>query len=101
MGTQYRYAFTLDTAFEFGVPVPLAIGQTMEFEASQFLDGAPGGRQNYYGTTGLYAVGVGGLLPWHCRVTQYAHLGPLGAVSEACARRALVEHAGVTQRHGR
>ena len=44
---------------------------------------------------------LGGLLPWHCRVTQYAHLGPLGAVSEACARRALVEHAGVTQRHGR
>ncbi len=63
-GVQYRYAFTMDTAFDLGVPVPLEIGQTMEFEASQFLDGAPGARQNYYGTTGLYAVGVGGLYPW-------------------------------------
>jgi len=44
--------------------VPLSAGQFMEFEASQFLDGAPGARQNYYGTTGLYAVGVGGIVPW-------------------------------------
>ncbi|MFT5459709.1 MAG: CxxC motif-containing protein (DUF1111 family) [Myxococcota bacterium] len=64
LGSQYRYSFTMDEAFERGVPTPLAIGQTMEFEASQFLAGAPGARQNYYGTTGLYAVGVGGLLPW-------------------------------------
>lgn len=63
-GTEYRYYFTMTEGFDRGVPVPLAIGQYMEFEASQFLDGAPGARQNYYGTTGLYAVGVGGLLPW-------------------------------------
>ncbi len=63
-GVQYKYSFVLDTAFDFGAPIPLAIGQTMEFEASQFLAGAPGSRQNYYGTTGLYAVGAGGLLPW-------------------------------------
>ena len=44
---------------------------------------------------------LGGLLPWHCRVTQYAHLGALRGVSEARVRRVLVEHAGVTQRHGR
>ena len=25
---------------------------------------------------------LGGLLPWHCRVTQYVHLGPLRSVSE-------------------
>jgi len=63
-GSQYRYSFMMDTGFDLGVPVPLAIGQFMEFEASQFLAGAPGGRQNYYGTTGLYAVGVGGVVPW-------------------------------------
>ncbi|MBX2798325.1 MAG: thiol oxidoreductase [Myxococcales bacterium] len=63
-GTQYRYSFTMDTAYDRGAPEPLAIGQFMEFEASQFLDGAPGARQNYYGTTSLYAVGVGGLVPW-------------------------------------
>jgi CxxC motif-containing protein (DUF1111 family) len=63
-GTQYRYSFTMTSGFERGANVPLAVGQFMEFEASQFLDGAPGRRQNYYGTTGLYAVGVGGLVPW-------------------------------------
>ena len=63
-GTQYRYSFTMDSGYDFGVPVPLEVGQGMEFEASQFLAGAPGDRQNYYGTTSLYAVGVGGLLPW-------------------------------------
>ncbi|MEZ4398566.1 MAG: di-heme oxidoredictase family protein [Kofleriaceae bacterium] len=63
-GTQYRYRFTMTNAFVDGVPTPLAKGQHMEFEASQFLAGAPGGRQNYYGTTGLYEVGVGGLVPW-------------------------------------
>jgi CxxC motif-containing protein (DUF1111 family) len=63
-GTQYKYSFTMTNAFDRGAPIPLAVGQFMEFEASQFLDNAPGGRQNYYGTTSLYAVGVGGLLPW-------------------------------------
>lgn len=63
-GTQYRYTFTMTNAYDRGVAVPLEVGQFMEFEASQFLAGAPGGRQNYYGTTGLYAVGVGGVVPW-------------------------------------
>lgn len=63
-GTQYRYALTIDLAFDLGTPVPLQRGQFMEFEASQFLAGAPGSRQNYYGTTSLYAVGEGGLVPW-------------------------------------
>lgn len=63
-GTQYKYSFVMDSGFELGVSVPLAPGQYMEFEASQFLDGAPGSRQNYYGTTGLYAVGVEGVVPW-------------------------------------
>jgi CxxC motif-containing protein (DUF1111 family) len=63
-GAQYKYSFVMDSAFELGANVPLVQGQFMEFEASQFLDGAPGARQNYYGTTGLYAVGVGGVVPW-------------------------------------
>lgn len=63
-GTQYRYSFTISSGYEFGVPVSLEVGQTMEFETSLFLDGAPGARQNYYGTTHLYVVGVGGLVPW-------------------------------------
>ena len=64
-GVQYRYTFTLDHAFTLnGVVEPLAVGQKMEFEASQFLLNVPEGRANYYGTTFLYEVGTGGLLPW-------------------------------------
>ena len=44
---------------------------------------------------------LGGLLPWHCRVTQFAHLGPLRDVSAERVNRSLIEHAGVQQRHGR
>ena len=36
----------------------------MEIEASQFLQNVPEGRANYYGTTFLYEVGTGGLVPW-------------------------------------
>ena len=43
---------------------------------------------------------LGGLLPWHCRVTQFAHLGPLLEVSAARLHGALVEYAAVQQRHG-
>ncbi|HSC86003.1 MAG TPA: di-heme oxidoredictase family protein, partial [Polyangiaceae bacterium] len=45
---------------------PLQVGDSMEFELSQFLDPtveAKGGRANYYGTTYLYVVGRG-LVPW-------------------------------------
>lgn len=47
---------------------PLQVGDRMEFELSQFLDGAPNGRDNYYGTTYLYIVGQG-LVPWEARGT--------------------------------
>lgn len=64
-GDQYRYTYTLDHAVELnGAVVPLAVGQFMEIEVSQFLDGVPEGRANYYGTTFLYEVGAGGLVPW-------------------------------------
>lgn len=47
---------------------PLKVGDRMEFELSQFLDGTPNGRDNYYGTTYLYIVGQG-LVPWETRGT--------------------------------
>ena len=64
-GTQYRYTLTLDHAMDIhGAVIPLAVGQTMEFETSLFLQAPPEGRTNYYGTTLLYTVGTGGLVPW-------------------------------------
>jgi len=64
-GSQYRYSFTLDHAFSLdGAYGPLEVGQHMEIEVSQFLLGPPAGRANYYGTTLLYAVGTGGMVPW-------------------------------------
>lgn len=65
-GVQYRYTLTIDHAIPIdGGTVPLAPGQFMEMEISQFLDGVPSGRANYYGTAILYEVGVGGLVPWY------------------------------------
>jgi CxxC motif-containing protein (DUF1111 family) len=42
---------------------PLARGQKIEFEMSQFLDSPANGRANYYGTVFLYVVGQG-IVPW-------------------------------------
>ncbi len=64
-GTQYKYTYTIGSAIGLdGQGMPLAEGQYMEFENSQFLDAVPQGRDNYYGTTYLYAVGTGGTVPW-------------------------------------
>lgn len=41
----------------------LQVGDRMEFELSHFLNGAPNGRNNYYGTAVLYVVGEG-VVPW-------------------------------------
>ena len=64
-GDQYKYSLTIN---EFrglnGSNEQLAIGQHMEIEVSQFLLGVPEGRTNYYGTTYLYQVGKGGMVPW-------------------------------------
>lgn len=65
-GNQYKYTYTIKTAITLdGKEVPLAVGQFMEIEASQFLETPPEGRDNYYGTTFLYEVGKGGLVPWY------------------------------------
>jgi CxxC motif-containing protein (DUF1111 family) len=73
-GTQWKYTYTIKTNIDLdGKEHPLAVGQFMEIEASQFLDfsmpNPPIGRDNYYGTTYLYAVGTGGLVPWHTEGT--------------------------------
>ena len=64
-GDQYKYSLTIN---EFrglnGSREPLSTGQHMEIEVSQFLQGVPEGRANYYGTTFLYQVGEGGMVPW-------------------------------------
>jgi CxxC motif-containing protein (DUF1111 family) len=46
----------------------IKIGDKIEIEISQFLD-KKGliGRDNYYGTTYLYIVGQGGMVPWETR----------------------------------
>ncbi|MFL3651725.1 MAG: di-heme oxidoredictase family protein [Pseudoalteromonas sp.] len=66
-GDQYRYQLVIDRYrplnWSASDNIPLAVGQRMEFEVSQFLDGVPEGRENYYGTTYLYIVGEG-LVPW-------------------------------------
>ena len=65
-GTQYKYTYTITSSFTLsGQEVPLAVGQFMEIEASQFLDTPPLGRDNYYGTVFLYEVGKGGMVPWY------------------------------------
>ena len=69
-GTQYRYTYTITKAIALdGKESPLAVGQFMEIEASQFLNfdvaNKPVGRDNYYGTVFLYAIGTGGMVPWY------------------------------------
>jgi CxxC motif-containing protein (DUF1111 family) len=69
-GTQYKYTYTITKAIALdGKESPLAVGQYMEIEASQFLNfdvpNKPIGRDNYYGTVFLYAVGTGGMVPWY------------------------------------
>jgi hypothetical protein len=65
-GLQYKYSYTIKSAIGLeGKQLPLALGQFMEIEVSQFLDAPPEGRANYYGTVFLYEVGRGGLVPWY------------------------------------
>jgi CxxC motif-containing protein (DUF1111 family) len=65
-GVQYKYTYTIKSSINLdGKEVPLAVGQFMEIEVSQFLDAPPEGRDNYYGTVFLYEVGKGGMVPWY------------------------------------
>ena len=65
-GVQYKFTYTITSAITLeGKEAPLAVGQFMEIEISQFLDAVPVGRDNYYGTVFLYEVGKGGMVPWY------------------------------------
>jgi CxxC motif-containing protein (DUF1111 family) len=65
-GVQYKFTYTIASAIKLdGKEAPLAVGQFMEIEISQFLDAVPVGRDNYYGTVLLYEVGRGGMVPWY------------------------------------
>ncbi|MCH7227094.1 di-heme oxidoredictase family protein [Haloferula sp. A504] len=56
-----QYSVTLNNRQPGGAP--LAIGDRIEIEISQFLEAPANGRKNYYGTTMLYIVGRG-IVPW-------------------------------------
>jgi len=58
--------YTRSVSFNPKTGAPLAVGDRMEFELSQFLDAPPNGRSNYYGTAFLYIVGQG-LVPWEAQ----------------------------------
>jgi CxxC motif-containing protein (DUF1111 family) len=65
-GVSYKFTYTITSAINLdGKEAPLAVGQFMEIEISQFLDAVPVGRDNYYGTVFLYEVGKGGMVPWY------------------------------------
>ena len=70
---------------------PLQVGDHMEFELSQFLDGSVegfGGRANYYGTTYLYVVGEG-LVPWQANTVVGSDVCPCdGEISYPVAEEA-------------
>ena len=44
---------------------------------------------------------LGGLLPWHCRYTQFTHMGHLRDATRPALLQALSDHSRVTQRHGK
>ena len=60
--------YTRTVSYNAKTNAPLAVGDRMEFELSQFLNAPPRGRSNYYGTTHLYIVGQG-IVPWEARGT--------------------------------
>lgn len=61
-----RRHYTRSTSFNPLTGTALQVGDRMEFELSQFLNGPPNGRDNYYGTATLYVVGQG-VVPWEAQ----------------------------------
>ncbi len=58
--------YTRSVSFNPKTGTALQVGDRLEFELSQFLQGVPNGRNNYYGTAFLYIVGQG-QVPWEAR----------------------------------
>ena len=67
--TEYRY--TAEIQNKWPEQTPLAIGDRMEIELSQFLAAPRNGRLNYYGTAMLYVVGEG-IVPWYAKAKEEA-----------------------------
>ena len=65
-----RYTYTLTINPKASPPRPIAIGDRLEIEVSQFLQSPTNGRSNYYGTAVLYIVGQGGVVPWEGQGAQ-------------------------------
>ena len=59
--TDYNYSASISTNTQQNRPI--AVGDRVEVEISQFLQAPRNGRLNYYGTTLLYIVGQG-IVPW-------------------------------------
>lgn len=59
--TDFHYTATITANNQFNRP--LQLGDRVEVEISQFLNGPRNGRLNYYGTVLLYVVGQG-IVPW-------------------------------------
>jgi CxxC motif-containing protein (DUF1111 family) len=69
-GNNNPWHYTTTISFNAKEGRALRVGDRMEIEVSQFLRAPTNGRTNYYGTTVLYVVGQGGLVPWEGRGTQ-------------------------------
>ena len=67
--SEYRY--TAEIQNKWPEQTPLAIGDRMEIELSQFLAAPRNGRLNYYGTAMLYVVGEG-IVPWYAKAKEEA-----------------------------
>lgn len=67
--TEYHYESIISQKFPENRP--LAIGDRMEVELSQFLLAPRNGRSNYYGTAFLYVVGEG-VVPWYAKAREEA-----------------------------
>jgi CxxC motif-containing protein (DUF1111 family) len=67
--TEHHYEATINRFFP--VNRPLAIGDRIEIELSQFLLAPRNGRSNYYGTAFLYVVGEG-VVPWYAKFREEA-----------------------------
>jgi CxxC motif-containing protein (DUF1111 family) len=64
--TDYHYTASISNnanKIVMNVAQPLAVGDRVEIELSQFLNAPRHGRNNYYGTVMLYIVGQG-IVPW-------------------------------------
>ncbi len=71
--TEYTYEVVL--THKLPENTPLAIGDRIEVELSQFLAAPRNGRSNYYGTAFLYIVGEG-LVPWYAEEMEQGQPNP-------------------------